>query len=126
MSAIFQRILITEERKAKIHSAYLKESLTDFQARLSGTDIRVLLHWDTGYPAELHDIPNTPFLIYVRGNLQTTCIKIAVVGSRESTPYGEQIVKSFVPKMVQAGISILSGGALGIDGLAHESAIRSD
>lgn len=46
-----------------------------------------------------------------------------MVGSREATPYGEQIVKSFVPKLVRAGISIVSGGALGVDSLAHESAI---
>lgn len=85
--------------------------------------IEILLHSDARFPKELHDIPNTPFLIYVQGHLETAGIKMAMVGSRESTPYGEQIVKSFVPKLVQAGISIVSGGALGIDALAHESAM---
>lgn len=103
----------------------MKESFADYQTRISGTDIQIFLHSDAEYPRELHDIPNSPFLIYVRGNLETIGIKIAMVGSRESTPYGEQIVKSFVPRLVQSGISIVSGGALGIDGLAHESAMRS-
>jgi DNA processing protein len=120
---IFHSISITTERKAKIQSAFLHETYADFRERVARMDIEILLHCDATFPKELHDIPNTPFLIYVQGNLETAGIKIAMVGSRESTPYGEQIVKTFVPKLVQAGISIVSGGALGIDALAHESAI---
>ena len=41
------------------------------------------------------------------------------MGSRESTPYGESIVTAFTPSLVQAGYSIVSGGALGIDAESH-------
>jgi DNA processing protein len=122
-NAIFHNIPLTDERKAKIHSAHLGEPFDAFEKRLAKIDARVFLHSETDYPQELLDIPNVPFLVYVRGQLDPNALKIGMVGSREATPYGEQIVKSFVPKLARAGISIISGGALGIDSLAHETAI---
>jgi DNA processing protein len=103
----------------------LEQPFTSYQTKIQKSDIQIFLYSDERFPMELLTIPNTPFLIYVRGDLATTGTKIGMVGSRDATPYGEQVVTSFVPKLVQAGISIVSGGALGIDGLAHESTLKS-
>ncbi len=124
LSLVFQKIPLTDERKAKIHSGSLNETFSVYRTKIEDTDIRILLYSDMDFPQELHNIPNPPFLLYVRGNIVSEGINIGMVGSRQATPYGEQIVKSFIPKLVRAGISIVSGGALGIDGLSHETALQ--
>lgn len=82
---------------------------------------------DTKYPRLLSEIPDPPQVIYVRGrgpkiNLEKT---IAVVGTREVTPYGKEVTKRLVRELVEKGLVIVSGLALGVDTVAHETAIAS-
>ncbi len=78
------------------------------------------------FPPGLMEIPDPPKELYVRGNLPpqgTSCL--AVVGSRDYTNYGKQVVEYLVGGLRSYPISIISGLALGIDTLAHESALSS-
>ncbi len=77
---------------------------------------------DKNYPKKLRDIKNPPEKLYVLGNenlLNNNCI--AIVGSRKCSEYGIKYTKKFAKALAEENITIISGLALGIDGIAHES-----
>lgn len=76
------------------------------------------------YPPLLRHIQNPPLLLYVRGNkeiLTKDCL--SVVGTRRHTEYGKRSAQDLVSSMARAGFAIVSGLALGIDALAHQTAL---
>lgn len=78
-------------------------------------------------PARLKEIYNPPKQLFYKGNkncLQKTCISI--VGTRKYTEYGEFMTKKLVEELAVLDITIVSGLAIGIDTIAHESAIKHD
>ena len=80
---------------------------------------------DADYPALLREIADPPPLLYGLGRrelLQNPCL--GVVGSRQATPQGEQNAEAFAEALAQAGFSVVSGLALGIDGAAHRGALK--
>ena len=85
----------------------------------------VLTLADPGYPAALLDIEDPPLLLYRMGRLaQAPQRALAMVGSRNPTPQGLQNARRFAEAFAQAGVTVVSGLALGIDGAAHEGALE--
>lgn len=84
---------------------------------------------DSAYPADLLHMEDPPLLLYVMGTgdmaqlLASHCI--AVVGSRNPTPQGEENARGFAKALVSAGLTVVSGLALGVDGAAHEGALEA-
>lgn len=81
---------------------------------------------DYVYPVLLKEIHNPPVQIYIAGDavvLQSPAI--AIVGSRAMTQYGEQVCRMLVRDLVQAGFTIVSGLATGIDATAHKEALAA-
>jgi DNA processing protein len=83
---------------------------------------------DNDYPRALLEMPDPPMMLYVLGQTDwlakleaTSCI--AVVGSRNPTPQGEQNAKAFAHALSSAGLTVVSGMALGVDGAAHQGAL---
>ena len=94
---------------------------------------RVLTLGDDAYPAALLDTDDPPLLLYALGHPEalgrpwrfpqrTHCL--AVVGSRNPTPQGVANARQFALALADAGMTIVSGMALGIDGAAHEGALE--
>ncbi|OGG23805.1 DNA protecting protein DprA [Candidatus Gottesmanbacteria bacterium RIFCSPLOWO2_01_FULL_43_11b] len=79
----------------------------------------------TTYPRLLAEISDPPDVLYVKGDLATVNLEktIAVVGTRTMTPYGRKITKHLVTDLVKKGFTIVSGMAIGVDSIAHQSAI---
>lgn len=78
------------------------------------------------YPPLLHEIPDKPKQLNARGMLpprDTSCL--AVVGSRQYTTYGKQVVEYLITGLRGYPVSIISGLARGIDALAHETALNT-
>lgn len=77
------------------------------------------------FPPLLTEIPDYPKDLYVRGILPPQGTKcLAVVGSRNYTDYGKRAVDHLIGGLQDYPVAIISGLALGIDGLAHEAALR--
>lgn len=85
----------------------------------------VLTLGDPAYPAALLQIEDPPLLLYRMGRLaQPPQRALAMVGSRNPTPQGVQHARRFARSFAQAGVTVVSGLALGIDGAAHEGALE--
>lgn len=90
------------------------------------------------YPHLLKKIPNPPFVLYAKGNVEIIqsfppSLKlrkgrqddklIAIVGTRRITSYGREITEMFARSLSEAGLTIVSGMAYGVDGVAHQATI---
>lgn len=81
---------------------------------------------DAAYPAGLLQIEDPPLLLYAMGRLDLPFKpgrSLAIVGSRNPTPQGALNARQFAQTLSQAGLTIVSGLALGVDGAAHEGAL---
>ncbi len=89
-------------------------------------DITTISINDAAYPPALKEIHNAPRTLYVRGTLPARdALALAVVGTRTPSAYGKQITPGIVRELVRHGATIVSGLALGIDGIAHEATLAS-
>ncbi len=80
---------------------------------------------DAHYPPELLQLADPPLLIYVAGQTHTRLGNaVAIVGSRNPTPQGAQTAEQFGEALSAAGLCVVSGLALGVDGAAHKGALR--
>lgn len=120
------KIGLGEKLTAKFVSFRSRFSLSNYLAKLREQNINFLTLQDPEYPKLLREIPATPFLIYVRGNLNWDIGKsLAVVGTRQITNYGREVTTRLVESLVGAGLTIVSGMAYGVDTVAHEAAIAA-
>lgn len=86
---------------------------------------RILTLADTDYPGALLQTQDPPLLLFVIGALPAKWPRgIAVVGSRNPTPQGLANARQFGRSLAQAGLTVVSGMALGVDGNAHEGALE--
>lgn len=76
------------------------------------------------YPALLKGIAVPPAVLYWQGaSLQDDTYNIAVIGARAATAYGQQAIQHIVPTLVDCGWTIVSGGAIGADTMAHRTTL---
>jgi DNA processing protein len=78
------------------------------------------------FPMLLREIPDPPKKLYIKGNLPYAKTKVlAVVGSRQYSPYGKEVCEKLIAGLRGHPIAIVSGLALGIDSIAHRAALSS-
>lgn len=78
------------------------------------------------YPALLKEIPAAPLLLYCRGDLASLSLpQLAMVGTRHPTYAGKDNAARLCAELVESGLAITSGLALGIDGICHQQALAS-
>lgn len=98
---------------------------TKISAELARHQIECVTISDPDYPPLLKQIYDPPFCLFIRGRLSAeNCL--AVVGSRKFSIYGKQVAENLTEELAKRGITIVSGLALGIDSIAHESALRQN
>lgn len=80
---------------------------------------------NANYPKILKEISDPPENLYMKGKFdEQDKISIAIVGTRNYTSYGKQITEMLAGDLAEAGITIISGLAKGIDTFAHKSALE--
>ena len=103
----------------------IKEKIKEIENK----NIKIITRFDKKFPKTLLEIPDPPICIYVKGKVDNYSFLenyIAVVGTRNPTAYGERATKEIVSQLVNSNFIVVSGMALGIDKIAHESALISD
>ncbi|MDP3995190.1 MAG: DNA-processing protein DprA, partial [bacterium] len=95
--------------------------------KLAKENIRAITVEDVAYPKLLKEIYYPPFLLYYRGTLpKHEDFLIAVVGSRKYSTYGRQMAQRLTAELARNGLTIVSGLALGIDGIVHETTLETN
>ncbi|KKQ27159.1 MAG: protecting protein DprA protein [Candidatus Magasanikbacteria bacterium GW2011_GWC2_37_14] len=92
---------------------------------LKHENIYCLTKEDQDYPRLLKEIYDPPFCLFVKGKLNNTGYNLAVVGTRKYSTYGKQITEELTHELVNHGLTIVSGLALGIDGIAHDTCLKA-
>lgn len=94
--------------------------------RLAAANVRALTWNDADYPAQLKEIDDAPPTLYVRGELSPQdALSVAVVGTRRPTPYGRQAAEEMSYAIAAQGVTVVSGLARGVDGIAHRAALQA-
>jgi len=93
-------------------------------ARAAAAKVSILCPDDSQYPLPLRDIPDPPNVLYLRGSFQDRDLNaVAIVGSRRCSYYGREQAERFGALLAGVGITVVSGGARGVDSSAHRGAI---
>jgi DNA processing protein len=122
-----------DELRAAGLSAGLIENLVTLRADVTlekvwddvhAQGIRLLTWEDDEYPGRLSDIDNPPPVLYLRGEiLPEDDWAVAVVGTRRVTAYGRQVTEQIARTLARSGVTLVSGLARGVDGIAHQVAL---
>lgn len=95
------------------------------RSALERVGARILMRRHPAYPNLLRVIPDPPPAIWVRGNLAALrAPAVAIVGSRRCTLYGREQAARLAAGLADCGLTVVSGGARGIDAAAHQAALR--
>lgn len=132
--------LRTEENATLISERELSRAIERWKPRLNrratlsdletatNVNATIVTPTDMHWPEGVDDLEeHAPLLLWVRGHAELLCKHAtAVVGARASSAYGEQVTTQFTHHISRAGSTVISGGAYGIDAVAHRTALGID
>jgi len=102
-------------------------SAEQVNAALAGLGATQVCPGDEAYPVQLLDLPDPPACLFVVGRpLATAPATVAIVGARRCSTYGREVAEMLGRGLAAAGLTVVSGAALGIDAAAHRGALSSD
>ena len=87
-------------------------------------EVFTLRRGEPGYPTPLERLPEPPARLRVRGSLPER-LRVALVGARLADEYGESMAGAMAAGLARAGVSVVSGGAQGVDAAAHRGALEA-
>jgi DNA processing protein len=94
--------------------------------RISDFGCQAMVQSDENYPAVLREIYDPPLVLYVKGELTARDKNaVAMVGSRQTTHYGIETARKLAYQLAYVGVTVVSGGARGIDTAAHQGALAA-
>lgn len=117
---------IDNATRAALREAHRTLDLDALLAELDQLQVSVLTWDDPDYPQRLRDIPQSPPVLYLRGEFQPADdFAVAIVGTRGPTPYGREVAQRLAIGLASAGATVVSGLARGIDAIAHQGALKA-
>ena len=116
-----------EKLSSKFETFRKEFDIEKYEEGLSKKKINYICLFEKSYPERLRKIKNPPIILYSKGksdfNLEHKFL--AVVGTRKITSYGRTITQMFAGKLAEQGLVIVSGLAIGVDGVAHTACLDS-
>lgn len=122
-----QANILTEKRVESILAARTreKEYRKDYESMMQ-RNIQFTAFWEEEYPPRLRPYRDRPAAIFRKGRFPADGVPTAaIVGARNCTEYGRQMAQAFGEELSRAGVQIISGLALGVDGAAHRGALKA-
>lgn len=94
--------------------------------RIADYGCHILTQADAEYPELLRQIYDPPIVLYVKGQLEAKDKNaVAMVGSRQTTHYGIEVARKLAYQLAYVGVTVVSGGARGINTAAHQGALSA-
>ena len=95
--------------------------------RIRASGLSAVCRCEPGYPAALRELADPPAVLHVAGRVAALGAehRVAIVGARRGTGYGLEVARSLGRGLAAAGLSVVSGLALGVDSAAHVGALDS-
>ncbi|MCT1363384.1 MULTISPECIES: DNA-processing protein DprA [Microbacterium] len=115
-----------DEARARWRQRADPAAVIDALRRAQTTGAHLLLPGDPDWPLAVDDLDTEgPVVLWARGRpeLLTSAARVAIVGARAATAYGERVAADLSGDLAAAGTAVVSGGAYGIDGAAHRAAL---
>jgi len=117
---------IDNEIASNIKNYKRNKETEDKCKRAEHLGIKIISYLDDTYPRNLKNTSHSPPVLFIRGEIKETDQKsLAIIGTRQPTPYGRMVAEKFAFELAQLGITIVSGLARGIDTHAHIGALRA-
>jgi DNA processing protein len=118
------------EERAKIRTELAGFEPTAARERAARAGVETICRCDPRYPRRLQDLPAPPAVLHAAGGLERflTLVEgepVALVGARRASPYGLDLAGSLGRGLAVAGLTVLSGMALGVDSAAHAGALAA-
>ncbi|MBI2420595.1 MAG: DNA-protecting protein DprA, partial [Candidatus Levybacteria bacterium] len=126
-SSDFKKAGIGKANFAKFDGFRREFDIQEYLRKLKRARVEFIPFGDKYYPERLKKIESQPIGLFTKGNhkLLVGPQIIAVVGTRKITSYGREVTENLVSELCSSGFVIVSGMALGVDGIGHKSAIDS-
>ncbi len=121
----FLKKLVSEYGLSQLREQATKSNMHEMLVTMQKLNIGILAQQDALYPDSLRNTQSPPALLFYRGDpscLMGKCI--SVVGSRKASPQGIEVTQRICQELSRAGVTIISGFAVGIDTAAHEGCLQ--
>jgi len=119
------------DRRDAVVGEYERFDADAAHRRCAASAVVALCRCDPRYPTPLNDLPDAPAVLYVRGDVARLeravaddCV--AIVGARRASPYGLEQARGLGRGLAAAGLTVVSGMALGVDSAAHVGALEAE
>lgn len=112
-------VAIAEEFVGKRHTVNADKELE----LINRAGVHAITVRDEEYPRLLAQTSTPPNVLFVKGTLPKDAVSVGIVGTRTCSPYGTQVASDLSRGLASAGVEVISGLALGIDGEAHRACI---
>lgn len=118
--------VINQKQKESLQKRCREGGFSEELERLKEEGVRFLYPESPDYPERLKTIPDRPFALYVKGQLPDPELPtVGMVGARACSEYGKSMATRFSKALAKAGVQIVSGMALGIDGICGKGALSA-
>lgn len=121
----FLKKRISEFAIAQLTDHAQREKMHEMLVAMQRVDMGIVALTDVRFPDNLRNIQDPPGLLFYRGDLDCLLGKcVAVVGSRKASPQGVDVTQKICSELSKAGVTVVSGLAMGIDTAAHEGCLE--
>ncbi|SEN79198.1 DNA-processing protein DprA [Lihuaxuella thermophila] len=117
---------VPKQTVERIREKWTPQFVKEVAEELKHRRITAITAMDDRYPALLKEIAQPPWVLYIKGDpelLHTPAL--AMVGTRKPTPYGLRVTRTLTGQLTEAGWTVVSGMANGIDGESHRSVLKA-